>query len=453
MQTLSMNGYPRNLSYVVKKLSGYSRNNFKLMTLNQNQCVNGSIISVDLPNNALVDLSTLSMFFQGSTTTTAGFAAFPRNIECILERCELEINGQIINGGCQAYNQLWEIITDTTFGNDVRNRRSILQNGGDVVAPLANVTNLQFCIQNWLGFIGSVSPGILNTGILGNVRLRLTFSNPGVLVGSPTCTGAAFQLSNMFFTVDTIDIADGMFHQIQDQALASGMIYEMPFNNYFSFSSTGGISQTTKFSLSTQSLNRVWATFLPGAQYKIAQVGSTAAATVGAFTDPVTKTSSYFSRIGGGASPGTTITYGDGTNYTPMNYILTGYQFSVNNVFFPNWSPSAEMSYAMMLNSYGLSQDTLGGGYPGLNTLPNWLSSFWCAEQRFDHGSDGVSLISGIDSRGTTAQMYFQSSGLITTGASGGTGSGPGTNLVCQIFAQCTSTLRVGQGRQLELVL
>jgi hypothetical protein len=46
-------------------------------------------------------------------------------------------------------------------------------------------------------------------------------------------------------SVDTIDINDGMFHAIHDQFLAGGGVYEMPFNNYFSFSSTGGLSQTT----------------------------------------------------------------------------------------------------------------------------------------------------------------------------------------------------------------
>ncbi len=49
-------GYPRNLSYFVRKLANYSRNTFRLQTLNQDTASANQIITVDLPNNALVDL-------------------------------------------------------------------------------------------------------------------------------------------------------------------------------------------------------------------------------------------------------------------------------------------------------------------------------------------------------------------------------------------------------------
>ena len=70
MQSLTNTGYPRNLSYCVKRLSGYSRNNVKLNTLNQVTAVAGNIITVDLPTNCMIDLSTFTMYFNGTTTTT-----------------------------------------------------------------------------------------------------------------------------------------------------------------------------------------------------------------------------------------------------------------------------------------------------------------------------------------------------------------------------------------------
>jgi hypothetical protein len=107
-----------------------------------------------------------------------------------------------------------------------------------------------------------------------------------------------------------------------------------------------------------------------------------------------------------------------------------------------------------MLNSYGMSQDTLGGGNPLNNSLASWTSSFWLAKQKFDHGSDGVTLISGIDTRGSTAQCYFQSIGTVSEGANTGTGgTNPGASLTCMVFAQTTSTIRIGSGRQLDLIL
>jgi hypothetical protein len=418
------------------------------MSLNQNQASQQNIITLDLPSNSMVDLSTLSMYFTLSTSTTAGFCAPPKNIEGLIERLEIEINGQIINGGCNYYNQLWSTIVDTSFGQDVTNRRSVLQNGGFQQVPTSNTTNQQCAIQNWLGFIGSVAPNIISTDVLGNVRLRLTLTSPAALISNSSAAGQGFSLSNIYFSVDTIDIADGMFHQLQAQYLAQGGVFELAYRNYFSFTnSVNSMSQTSKFSLASQSLNRVWAMFLPGNQ-PIYQTSGTVSSNPAAYWDPVSQTSSYFTRIGN-----TAVTYGSAANSTVMNYLLTNTQFSVNNVFFPNYQVDPAFGYANMLNSYGMSQDTLGGGNPQLNSLVRWNGSFWVAEQRFDHGSDGVQLISGIDCRGTTAQAYFISTGAITTGPVVGAGSGPGSALTVLLFAECTSCLRVGAGRQIEVVL
>ena len=138
-----------------------------------NSASNGQIVTVDLPNNSIVDLSSFTMFFTGSTTTTAGSAIFSRNIETIIDRLEVEINGQLISSGCSMINQLYQILYDLQCGTDARNRRCVLQNGNDITAaPTANQTNVPFMIQNWLGFISSAAPNHINTGILGNVRVR-----------------------------------------------------------------------------------------------------------------------------------------------------------------------------------------------------------------------------------------------------------------------------------------
>ena len=156
------------MSYFVRKLNGYSRNTFKLQTLNQSQANANSIITFDLPNGALVDLNTLCWWFKGSTSTTnsgatpPGFATFGRNIESIIERVEIEIGGQTIQGGFNSYNQLWQIISDTSFGEDCANRRKILQNAADVGAPAANVSAVQYCVNNWLGLLGSIKPEVLD---------------------------------------------------------------------------------------------------------------------------------------------------------------------------------------------------------------------------------------------------------------------------------------------------
>lgn len=404
-------GYPRNLSYFVRKLNNYSRNTHKLQTLNQSSAKSSQIITFDLPNNALCDLNTLTWYFEGTTSSSANSCTFPRGIESLIERVEIEINGQAISSGCAGYNQLWNIISDTTLGEDVTNRRKILQNATDVVVPTANVTvAVPFTITNWLGFLGSCKPEVLDTNMLGNVRIRITLASASVLVSSTTpVTAPEFTLSNMFFSMDTIAIDDGNFYQMHEQFLSKGGVYEIPFNQYFSFSSAATSDGSLKFSLSSQSLNKVWATFVNGA------------ATTPNVLNANTNTSQYFKRVGAGVS---------------------GYQFNINNLPYPNYRPTTAMSFQLMQNAYGLSQDTLGGTYKGLDTLDKWKSDYWVAVQSFTHDSgDDERFTCGIDTRGNVSQGYFEYTGLSTAGLTG------------MVFAQVSSILRVGAGRMIEVVM
>ncbi|PNH09167.1 hypothetical protein TSOC_004216 [Tetrabaena socialis] len=427
-------GYPRNLSYLVKRLSGYSQNCFKLQALNQTTASAGQVVTCDMPLNSLVDFDNV---LQGLHFDLC-------RCEMVIERLEVEINGQLIGSGCSMYNQLWSIIADTTLGEDVTNRRKVLQGSSDIVAaPTANITNQQFAIQNWLGFLGSCKPSILDTSILGNVRLRLTLAGPQILAMSAAGAGAGYTLSDIFFSIDTISIDDGLFYQMHQNFLQAGNLYEIPFNSFYSFTSTGGMSQSCKFSLSTQSLNRCWGCFITGANYPLS-----AAPTTGAFLDPITLTAPYFTRLGNAG----TVAYGTATNNTPVTYALQSYQFNVKGVYSPNWRPDTNQAYALLMNSYNLSQDTLGGGNKLLDSLSKWNSGFWVCCQEFEHGSDDY--ISGIDTRGSVASCFWQCQGSITVGGNVGTGGiNPGSSLTALIFVQTTSILRVGAGRQIELVM
>lgn len=434
--------YPRNLTYMVKKLANYSRNTFKISTLNQTTASPSQQIIVDLPSNTLVDMNSLTMFFKYTTT---GNSDLPRNVEGILQRVETEINGQIVNGGANDINQLWQIISDTSFGEDVTNRRKILQKGTDATVPAASVSTATQCaIQTFLGFTSSVP--IVNTRVLGNVRLRLTLAPASVMVKAAGVTTESFSLSDIFFSVDCFDL-DNMFHEATEKYLASGGVIEIPFSNYFSFSSSASsLSQTAKFSLSTQSLNKVWGCFVTGANYPAQATSATAAD----FCNKNTNNSPFFTRVANG-----TVRYGQGgTNYQDITYAMTNYQWNINGTMYPNYKPTPEQAYALLMNAYNLSQDTLGGGYKGLDTLAKWGSDFWVCCQNFEHLSEsGDRWLSGLDTRGNIASGFWETQGSITVPAATGTGgTNPASNLIALIFAHCTSTLRVSYGRQIEVV-
>lgn len=450
-----MSGYPRNLSYFVRKLANYSRNTYRLQTLNTSTAGPSQIITVDLPNNALVDLSTLTWYFEGSTTTSTNSCVFARNIETIIDRVEIEVNGQLISPGCNNYSHLFQILADTTMGEDCTNRRGLLQNGLNVNVPPdngGNQTNVPFTICNWLGFLGSAQPSVLDTNLLGNVRIRITLAPTSVLVSSANAaTGTNYSLGNMFFSVDCISIDDGVYYALHDQFLSKGGVYEIPFNNFFSFSQpiTASGDGAVKFSLSTQSLNHLWATFAyGGAAPQVADVPGFSFIPLSNLPVPVPTgsatgagTSRYFLR----SSLGSNLTY----------------QFNINNQYIPNYRPNANLAYQLMMNSYNLSQDTLGGVNKNIGSLDLWRRKYWVASCALDHPTaSDERYISGVNTLGNVASGFFEYQNANLTnhqlahiGNGGVTASNLSDNATALIFAQTSPVLQVAAGRQISIVL
>ena len=124
-----------------------------------------------------------------------------------------------------------------------------------------------------------------------------------------------------------------------------------------------------------------------------------------------------------------------------------------NGIYSPNYQPTFEQAFANVMCSYGLADDLSGGGHPLMNSLAAWVGGYGHVEARFDSG-DGVTVVSGLDCRGNTAQGSFYTAGSTSTGTlvGGGAPTLP-TNLLFIVFAQTTSSLIIGSGRQLSVVL
>lgn len=333
--------------------------------------------------------------------------------------------------GCANYGHLWQIISDTTLGEDTTNRRAILQNSLNLTAaPAANQTSVPFAIVNWLGFLGSAQPQVLDTNLLGNVRIRITLANTNVLVSSTTAVvGPSYSLANMFFSVDCLSIDDGMYYAMHDQFLAKGGVYEIPFNNFYSFSQavTSAGDGSVRFSLSSGSLNHLWATFAFGGAASL--TCDVASAATGSTTG--IGSSQYFLRSACG---------------------ISGYQFNINNQYVPNYRPNRDLAFQLLMNSYGLSQDTLGGINRNIQSLALWRDRYWVASVALDHqvGSD-ERFISGLNTLGNVAQGFWEYQGASLT--NNFAGASVSANAVALVFAQTTAVLQVGAGRQINLIL
>ncbi len=96
---MEFGSFPKNLAYNVKTLSGFSKTVVKWTpTPNGPVETAGSTFKVRLPPNTLIDLRTLSMFYEGTCTSTGGngFLRFPRLSSSIIDTLNIYVNGTLI---------------------------------------------------------------------------------------------------------------------------------------------------------------------------------------------------------------------------------------------------------------------------------------------------------------------------------------------------------------------
>ena len=403
--------YPDALRYFVNKISNFSTNTVKLLPYRTDGITAGQILVVDLPQNSLCDLRTLAWHFDATTTASGGtsnFARFPQNAESCIDRINIEINGQSLVSANNT-NLIYNLLLPVSGGTDLKNKRSVYAGAGDQTNPTANITNEKFVVQHFLGFLGSCKPDVLDTSLLGNVRITIQLANANILIkASPDGpTAASYTLNNTYFTLDTISIDDGTFYPLHQQFLSSGGVYEIPFDSYYtSLFSSSTMNQSSRFSLSTGSLDWIMGSF-PSAYNTLSAVNSAS---------------------------------GRGEQFDTVLTGLETYKFTVNNIQYPQYTASIDDTFALAMNGLNLTSDPANGISPKINQS-TWKSSFGFALQKFNLDADSSErCLSGINSLGTNMVLSFETTGATSVG-------------YAFIIAKCTSVLRVGAGRSLEMIL
>ena len=401
-----MSVYPRSLSHYLNRLSGYNKNTVKLNVLGSTSASQGDIIQVDLPTNSIVDLSSFCWSLRLAYTAEAATQsmALPQNAEAIIDRLEVQVNGQsLIN--ITNYNTLFHTLLYTTATEDYQRMRKI----------------------SWLGFLGNSKPNFIDTSLLGNVRIQITLNNGDII--SNTVADAApalrnFAITQQHFSVDVISISDGIYDSMIDSMLASGKPIEVPFKNYLSYThTTGSMNVNMPFSISSQSIDRLWA---------IARDSTYNAAT--------SKTANV------AAGPGTDAT---GTNYSTLAHPYfnfsnrggTDFQFTVNNTTYPSYSSVDARDWQKQLRgAIGDQGNMLSGCVP--TSLKQYTDNYFAFAVSLEHHSGADErFVSGIDTRGASANCMFKS---VDGGASG--------NHQIVVFAELTSILEIKANKVITVI-
>jgi len=473
--------YMNELAYMVSQVAGVSVQTFRIEPTNTTDALAGRKVSFALPSSALLNMRTLALHFSADANQTASAGGrLPPKITSLIDRIEISAGGQMIQQGFNQQNTFHHIrdalcemnSTDHCLGHPyvVRTTSYVDGYGDGGSSGLTSTENesyvtsggaTQFCVNNFVGFPGTCEPAIQNMSLLPDCIFSVYFAGNEVLgsaagvaltgTGSSDLTdagsaAAAFKVYNLHLTIEAIGLASSVYDNVIASEIAANGYVSVPFKNYFSFSDTH--TGSTKWSIATQSLDRVWVA-LRATGYDTSQLISTVKGykISGAFTSATSGGTVNLDvgkpqyDIGGVLDTNKEMfttayfNFSEVANRASASVAPT-FQLQLNGSYIPTFKASVEQLWQISKNSVPQYHK----GKPMFIGLDQYRNNYFGFCFRLNLPNDDVRVASGLDTRSVALQGYLNSTGLATT-----------TNMM--IFAECTSVLRAGAGRQMSVLI
>ena len=454
--------YSPQLSYFLDRLSGFSTNIFKLEPQGSNSAKANNIIRITLPANSLVNFRTFALHFNAAITSANDEGRLPNKIDSLVERVEVTFGGVQVSAGNNMYNVLRHAkdalmgdSTDPILGHpevvraESYHKASGIASNKEVAAP--------YVIDKWEGFLGTVEPKIVDLSLLPECVVSIYLAEnavcidaAGTALATTTSTGfdisaaspnPIYNLTQIYATIETIGLADGTYDSMISQMMSQVGYLELPFKQYISFQDT--TANNMRFSVATQSLDRLWLVHRDTA-YNTAggAVSVTGHKVSGAFVDDVAGQTAADIDIG---IPQFDI--GGSLDYNKEKYVskyfnfvepaggVSKHQLQLNGALFPQYQASVEDMFQIS------KQSVLGGRHQmkyGLRTMRDNYAVFCVRLNLCD--SEFSRQLSGLDTRSINLNGFYNMYGV--------TGNGKGVN----VFAECSSSLRIGPNLAIEVL-
>lgn len=298
--------YPKNMSYHYDRLANYSKQTIKIYPDKTGVVNHGETLRFQLPPNCLVDLDSLLWSYNLSTVhaQTGDGGLFRnrymcRNSASIIKALYVYANDNLIDP-CTYYNHLFNLLADHTAGYDFHisgmrylentdpSKKPIYNNVDGTLAYISPMTtdavnnsenNRQFIVRNWIGFLGTCTPKVINTAFFGNVVIEIHLEEASILWKSAAIAAAnhpvdvnpvpqyTVNASTSFMSITRIVFGDSTYYDLLRQVYeAQGLI--LPFCNYTShrgnaFAKAAG-TFTHTFSVNASHLTKLIGTCLIG---------------------------------------------------------------------------------------------------------------------------------------------------------------------------------------------
>lgn len=441
-----MDHIPANMRMAAEKLSNYSTNKFRLETVSGDTAKAGKTVSVVIPEGVIIDTKSLKMHFDATTNQVAYngtpeyiFGRLPQDSSSLISRVEIYLNGAQVQQGCAGYGAMCRLLK---LGRSNRSKDSTidraLQHGA---ASMANsVERASMTISEWKGFFGETSCRFLDTGLLGSLTMRVTFAGNEVLI--PRQAGKDFgesldnaqaavagqisySVSNIYFTIQTVQLDEG-YSQMLRERLASEQTIPVHFKNYYTYElgNISGNSATTRFSLSSQCIDKLYGTFRDA---NFATVGVKSHALTAPFSDTGLANHFRFRAFDTNATkPGTMRTF-----------------WSVNNVRYPQYSADTRDALFDLCYVNDKVHESSSGNLIG--SYADFHDGQFVCPLMLSHPGEPIAVLSGYDSRGVNTSMTWEVTGMSAPAAN----AGLATTLTRASFvvAETTATLHIGLGK------
>lgn len=296
---------PKNFTSTIQRLENYAKQTVIFEPDRKTGVKPGDTIKATFPRGSLVDLRSLRFYYKGVANNCGSKTAkfqnrfFPRNTSSVIASLAVSINGQQIeriDRYSHIFNLLWDyscsLENNMSAKNALQNTdpstKTYIAPANGVISSYKNTdeTDLNssdgvieggsgrdFCISNWLGFLGTSSCEILDLSTIGDLTIEIRFEPANILWKSKVPTGGAvdtnvvatpdYTLNDIYFSINRITFQNDTFYGLQNAKLASDGI-PLAFKT-FTFHSTnvGTKDINMSFAVNSQRLNKVICTCVP----------------------------------------------------------------------------------------------------------------------------------------------------------------------------------------------
>lgn len=260
---------PKEFFYNLSKLNGsFSKNAIKVVA-DRTDASPGQITNFRLPIGSLLDLRSLSIWFK--TTLTGTTPTIPtRYSSSFIKRIAISCNNVVIQQ-VEDMGLLYNLMADhnnkalskgiggefldnsviwgesTSTGTD----QVSLSAQKSLLAAVANQSNIQMVINNFLGFLGSSSTPIIPTDKFGEICISLTWNFPYEVLGgtaeatSATYTDNSYSISDLYLTCEALSFSDDSYYNSINNKDLMYAFDDYTVTRFAETTKTSGINVTT----------------------------------------------------------------------------------------------------------------------------------------------------------------------------------------------------------------